>query len=55
VLLLDVNADGLMDLLGRDGSSWYVGRSTGSRFVTSLWGNWPTAQGWTNVQAGNFG
>lgn len=32
--------DGLDDIAGRDGGSWHVGRSTGSAFTTSLWGEW---------------
>ena len=54
----DFNGDGRADLAVRvenagDGR-WYVAESTGSRFLTKVWGGWTTRVTWGQVQTGDF-
>ena len=54
----DLTGDGRDDLAVRvenagDGR-WYVAESTGSRFLTRVWGGWTTKVTWGQVQTGDF-
>ncbi|MBL8183276.1 MAG: VCBS repeat-containing protein, partial [Blastocatellia bacterium] len=50
VFAADVNGDGKTDIVGVSTNTWYVQRSSGSSFVTSIWGTSP-AGGWSKVMA----
>jgi hypothetical protein len=52
----DFDGDGRMDIAGRvqEDGSWWVGRSTGTRFQTARWGAWSTAVSWEDVQVGDL-
>jgi hypothetical protein len=51
----DFNGDGKADIASRTaGGQWWVSTSTGSSFVSNLWGTWNEAAGWTDVQVGDF-
>ena len=54
----DFDGDGRDDLAVRVENSgdgrWYVAQSTGSNFVTNVWGGWTTIKEWGQVQTGDF-
>ncbi len=45
--------DSLLDVVGRRGGDWYLGRNTSAGFVEELWGNWGTSP-WNDVDSGLF-
>jgi hypothetical protein len=52
----DYNGDRKADIVGRVSQTgqWWVGLSTGSQFMTSLWTTWLTATTWSSVKTGTF-
>lgn len=44
-----------MDIVGRtDTNEWWIGRSDGTRFITSAFGSWSSAVTWDDVVKGDF-
>src|SRR5205807_1646686 len=52
----DFNGDGKSDIVGRDASTgqWWVAKSTGSGFTSSLWDTWNPAVTWVDARVGDF-
>ena len=52
----DFNGDDLDDIANYypANGTWWVNRSTGTGFVTSLWADFSTASGWTTQVVGDF-
>ena len=50
----EIKTDGKTDIIGQEGGNWWVGLSTGSSFVTSLWASWSGAVNWSDAHVGHF-
>ena len=58
----DFNGDGKLDMASRIaagdpsslGGQWWVGLSSGSDFVSTLWTSWHPRALWVNVHSGRF-
>ncbi len=59
-LVADFDGDGRADIAGRlsnagpDNGNWWVSSSTGAAFTDRLWGNWSSANTWSNATVGDF-
>ena len=60
--VIDANGDGRADLLGRSGTNWYVGVSSGrvsdgsvlNPVGTNLWASWNASVAWSDYRVGDF-